>query len=67
MKIINAIDSVLSSDKFKMQAAEVLVATIQNQQISYIGNSSGEVAAEYCADFIETLSKRLKKMALSQS
>jgi fructoselysine-6-P-deglycase FrlB-like protein len=66
MSLITA-NSVLFNDKPKLQAVEVLMHVLQYQTVASVGQGSGESAAQYCAEFIEELAKRLKKMAAEQT
>jgi hypothetical protein len=66
MKLLEGMTSVFSEDKHRRQAAELLVHVIEHQPGIITASQGADGAANFCADFIETLSKRLQSMAPSQ-
>jgi hypothetical protein len=63
MRFDSVASSVLKEDPFQLQAVEVLLHLLQYQNVEgNIGKSSGENAANYCADFITTFAERLRAM-----
>jgi hypothetical protein len=63
MTLNNGASSPLKDDPHKFAAAGLLIHLLQYQPVPvFVGNSNGQEAAGYCADFIETFAARLKAM-----
>jgi hypothetical protein len=67
MLIDNEKVSVLASDPFKVQAAELLVHLLSNQELVALASMTGAEAGGYCSDFIDTVANRLRAMTKSKA